>query len=422
MYLAKTLTISIIESPEDILGWEQSSKFKINIDNAPENYAKRIDEKKGDPKREGEGEVNVIAWLDAGELITVASSSDEGRYKRTNSSGRYGWCRHAVDFTIELKPFRTDESWLKISNAGNSIATMNWMDEVNFDTETIDLVKFLPAEIKVDEFIDDFCKAFNLNLYQTKSNEFSLDVKPTKKTLQNEVIAIDEAASIRDKSNESLALPSVFSLGFTIDNEEEGLAKANGDDGGGNFRTGSEEDTKIEQKSKFSYNWFKEIKKKEKTKTEPIAIPLPVISKAEVWTQEMAYHEAMNKRYTNLAQRFWYFDGLLNDLGATFHLGQNESNTPLMLAKVSNTLPDMNTLSYKNEENTILTNYFSLLANAKTDYTTVECYLQPDEYVKIGEGALVRFNGDIYYVAEIDGYDPLNRKKCKLKLIRKTIQ
>ena len=407
---------------EDIIGWEFSRKYRIILDNSPENYASR-GWYKGNYKNNdwyGEGEVNAIVWLEHGELLTLAVSSDEGRYKRHNSSGKYGWTNQNVDFELDISPFRINEDWIKINTSGNGTAAMNWNDSINFQSDYIDLVKFLPNDVRTDEFIDNFCKAFNLRLSQTGITEFSLDVKQVKRTQQNTVVDIDTVASVKDTTNMSLELPSAFSVGFTVNTEEEGFVESNGDDGGGMFYTGSPDDGTIEQKSNFSYNWFKDIRKAE-SESEVVNIPLPVISKAEVWTSEITYPEAMSKEYMNLPQRFWYFDGLLNDLGVSFNIGSQGNEKALKLAKVTNTLPELNTLSYKNENDTILTNYFSLLTDANSNYTLVECYLTPDQYNKIGDGANVRLNGDLYYVAEIDGYDPLNKKKCKLKLIRKMI-
>lgn len=414
--VSDTLTINQRFDPEeDILDWEDSNKFKIEVENSPESYA-RMGWRNGvqaDKNWNAEGEVYVIAWLGRGELITLAVSSDEGKYRRHGTSGRYGWTNQEIDFELDITPFRIDEDWIKINSSGNGTKPMNWDDPINFQTDEIDLIKFLPNDVRTDEFIENFCKAFNLKLSQTGTTEFALDVKQSKKGQQNNFIDIDALASVKDRANQPLGLPSAYSIGFTINEDEEGYTKT-GDNGGGIFYTGAIDGNITEQKSNFSFNWFKDIRKTESDAT--VVIPLPVISKAEVWTTEMTYPEAMSKRYTGLAQRFWYFDGLLNDLDVTFRFGQ--SNNYLNLAKVSNELPGLNTLSYEDENNTILNNYFSLLTDANSQYTVIDCYLQPDQYEEIGNGAKVRFNGDMYYVADIDGYDPLNKNRTTLKLIR----
>lgn len=197
-----------------------------------------------------------------------------------------------------------------------------------------------------------------------------------------------------------------------MDQEEEGYVMT-GDDGGGSFETGAIIESIVEQKSNFSYNWFKNITKIETGGN--VILPLPVISKAEVWADTMAYPEAMAKRFTSLAARFWYYDGLLNDLGANFKFNKE----PLKIAKVSNMLSTRCILNYKKEPLTILDSFFTLLIDASSHYTEIEGYLIPEQYEKLDGAIMAMFNGDQYYVAEISGYDPLGRNKTKIKLIRK---
>lgn len=398
------------ELDEDVIDWYITDQFKQTIENAPENWAQKISD------TEGDGSVSAIVWLEAGELLTLATTSDEAR--TSTKPSKYGVVNYSVNYDIEVSAFRTQKEWLQVDSSGNGTAPMNWKDTIDFQTDKIDLIKFLPNDVRTDEFIDNFCKAFNLKLSQTGIKDFSLDVKQNKKSQQNNFIDLDISSSVRDKSNQPLGLPSAYSIGFSISEDEEGAQKSASKDGTGIFYTGVLDGSITEQKSNFSYNWFKEIKKQENENEEPITIPLPVISKAEVWTTEMSYSEAMKKRYTNLPQRFWYYDGLLNDLGINLYFGKSDNNKILQLAKVSNSLQNISILSYKNENNTILDNYFTLLIDANSHYTVLECYLLPEQYEAIGNGAKVRFNGDLYYVADIDGYDPLNQNKCTIKLIR----
>lgn len=407
------------EDPEvtDVLDYELTNKHKIVLSDAPQNFARRgfYDGVAADSNWDGDGAINCVVWFNAGELITLAVTTDEGAYRRDGMHSTYGYTNCQTNFDLSIMPYRVDSEWLKVNTRGNGTQAMSWNNDINFQTDEIDLIKFLPNDVRNDEFIDNFCKAFNLKLSQTGTTEFTLDVKQTKKAQQNNFIDIDTIASVQDKANQPLGLPSAYSIGFTVNEDEEGFRASEGEDGGSTIYTGDSDGGITEQKSNFSYNWFKEIQKTESGK-DPIPILLPVISKAEVWGDTIAYSEAMSKRYTNLAQRFWYFDGLLNDSGASFKFGQ--SNNLLDIAKVSDELPGLNTLSYKDENNTILNNYFSLLTDANSHYTLIECYLQPEQYEEIGNGAKVRFNGDLYYVADVDGYDPLNKNMTTLKLIR----
>ena len=413
-----------VPDEDDTIVWRNSDRFKIELDGIPEgerNHAFRgfywSDE--DSPELSGNGRISAVVWFEAGELVTLASISEEGRYRRNGMHSVYGWTEHEITFNLSIQPFRTNADWLKVDTSGNGTAVMKWNDPVNFDVDSINLVGFLPADMKTDDFIDNFCKAYNLQLTQIDANTFELNVKQSKTAVSSLFINLDNLASVKDRSNTPLGLPSLYKLGFIIDQEEEGYVESidpqtgKGDDGGGEFETGATEEKVVEQKSNFSFNWFKNI-----TYTVgggKIVLPLAVISKHEPWENTVSYPDAMKKRYPNQALRFWYPDGLLNDLGATF----NFNGKPLSITKVSNELPGLSILSYKNQRLTILDNYFTLLINGSSHYTEVEGYLTPDQYEDLNGSIMAMFNSDLYYVAEISGYDPTGRNKTKIKLIRK---
>lgn len=407
-----TLVISreVADGSDIVIDWETTNRYHISLNNAPTTYAKRgqYNGASADANWYAQGSANAVVWLEAGELLTVASVTSEGRYRRNGMHSTYGWVNHEIAFTLDIEPFRVDSDWLKVDYAGRGIAAMNWNDAVNFDVDSINLVGFLSADMKTDDFIDNFCKAFNLKLTQVDASTFNLDVKQSKKTVSAQYINLDGLASVRDKVNTSLGLPSLYKLGFTVDTEEEGYVRT-GDDGGGQYATGATEENVVEQKSSFSYNWFKDITKG------AVTLPLPVISKNAVWLPTESYPTAMAKRYTDQAYRFFYYDGLLNDLGASFLFNGAE----LKIAKVSNTLGGLSELSYKNQRYTILDNYFTILINGSSHYTELEGHITPVQYAQLNGSIMAMFNGDQYYIAELGGYDPAGKNKTKIKLIRK---
>lgn len=411
-----TLTISrqIQNGSEDVIDWELTNKYKIDLNNAPANYARRgqYQGAGADANWNAQGEVNAVVWLDAGELLTVASLSSEGRYRRNGMHSTFGWASHRIQFDLSVQPFRVDPDWLKVNLQGNGTAVMDWNDAPNFDTDSINLVGFLNADIKTDEFIDNFCKAFNLRLSQIDLNTYALDVKQSKTAVSNRFVNLDKIASVKDRENTPLGLPSIYKIGFTVDVEEQGYAES-GDNGGGEYETGAIEGGVVEQKSTFSYNWFKTITKVETGGN--VNLVLPIISKADVWNAAMPYPEAMRKRYTDLAYRFWYYDGLLNSTGATFAF----NGASLQLARVSNQIAGVSVLNYKNQPYTILDNYFTVLINGSSHYTELEGFVTPAMYVQLDGSIMAMFNGDLYFIAELGGYDPTRRNKTNIKLIRK---
>lgn len=391
--------------------WFDTELFECDLLGAPENYARRgyFEGKPAKAAVSADGYLNCVAWLNKGEQLTLVDVSNRGQMPFVAPA----WVFKDITFDLAITPFRKEIEWLKIDpKTGTSTGLMSWINSETFDVDSINLAGFLPADTKTDDFIDNFCKAFNLQLTQTDATTFELNVKQTKTVVSNRYINLDKLASVRDRSNAPLGLPSLYRLGFTIDAEEEGYVTT-GDDGGGEFETGAAEEKIIEQKSSFSYNWFKTITKQQGNAK--IALPLAVISKHEVWVEGAKYGEAMEKRYTDLAARFWYYAGLLNDRGADFSF----NNVPIMVAEVSNEIPGVSILNYKNRRYTILDNYFTLLINGSSHYTEIEGYLAPDQYEDLNGSTMAMFNGDLYYVAEISGYDPTGRNKSKIKLIRK---
>lgn len=403
-----------IPSGDDATDPVETPMYRISLTGAPQNYAKRgqYDGVTGNSDWDAQGNVNAVVWLEAGELLTLVSSSEIGQWRPNGEHSEWGWTAHQIKYDLSVQPFRTDADWLKVDFSGNGTGTMDWNDTPNFEEYRIDLVKFLPEDIKTDDFIDNVCKAFNLQLSQSPEGDFTLNVKQSRWTVSHQYIDLDGIASVAKRTNTPLGLPSVYKLGFTVDTEEEGYA-VSGDDGGGTLETGATEEKITEQKSTFSYNWYKTIHKTEDS-GRTVDLEIPVISNAEVWAATMPYSEAMTKRYTNLALRFWYYDGLLNDRGATFLFNEQ----PVKLAQVTNAGPGLLTLSYENRPQTILTTYFTVLVGEASHYTEIEGYLSPLQYAALDGTIRARFNGDMYYVAEVSGYDPAGNNKTKIKLIR----
>jgi hypothetical protein len=241
-------------------------------------------------------------------------------------------------------------------------------------------------------------------------------------TTASSVIDLDKGASVQQRRNESLKLPSLYDIGFTVNTEEEGYydlkKKAEGNAGKNNdpeiiyrgkYYTESTETNVLTQTSNFSYCWYKEVLGSD----EKPLFKIPVIMNHEAWENELDYEDTMDDRYYDLPQRFWYKTDLF----------ETEINKrPVKLAKVSNEYngETRQTLDYKNEPNSLLDNYFLLLLDVDNTCTVVNCSLTPEEYSRL-DISLVKINGDYYNIAEMDGYDPMGKSKGVLKLIKRMI-
>ncbi|WP_029902927.1 hypothetical protein [Prevotella sp. 10(H)] len=398
--------------------YEPTSKYTVNlISNTLNNKISRNSD-----YMEGEGQIYQIVWLEKDEQITVTSNSDLTESTYPGSEGNeWSWLHYDVDFNLSIEAFRQDmDEWLQIDSDGTGKGAMKWDDDKTFLENELDLVKFLPSDMKINDWLEHFCKAFNLDLVQTGEKNFELNTKQIRKISTSAIIDLDKKANVNmDRKNQSLKIPAIYEVGYTVDKNEEGYEKSktdkkvadSGDDGGGKYLTGSIEEKTIKQTSNFSYNWFKKI-----TDNKGEEWYIPVISDKEVWGENTVdYEEAMKKKYVNKAQRFWYKK---NKTFETYLNMKDPVDIALVSDKIEKEKPMQ--LDYKNSGNSILNNYFTLLIDTDNTYTIVECFLTPDEYNNIADSQ-IKFNGDLYYVAEVDGYDPLCKKKATLKLIRNVI-
>lgn len=399
--------------------YADSNKFKVDVLNTDyENAASITEDLTG-----GTGRVQTLVWLEKGERITIAHSCNQNQPHLDS-----GALMQDVRVDFSLTPFQKDEDWMinKLNTDGSTKAPINWQDVSDFTTNHINLIEFLPSTIKVDSWIDNFCKAFNLKLIQTSETEFELNVRQ-KRSYGYNVVDLDSKVHVNlDRTNTPLGLPSVYKLGFTIDEDEQGYIETH-DNGGGEFSTGNKSGSELEQTSSFSYCWYKDIicgydiyYGPNGSYMKPSYIDFPIISDKEPFELEDTrdYAEMQQKDYSSAAQRFWYHKGSFE----VTNFPRGTLNTALVSNELNLWQADgsvaRQTLDYHNKANSILDNYFTTFTNNKACYTNVECYLTPEEYNRLPNN-YVKFNGDLYITAAVDGYDPTQRQRTKLKLIKK---
>lgn len=398
---------SAVYSPSYLFGDKtESSYFKVDLEDS-NTYSTRLNDKSAI------GEISQVVWLEKGDRINVIFTT---QYRMQGV--RLFINDYSILYDLSIKLFQHEQSWLKINDDGSSSAVMKWNDTPSFIDGQIDLVKFFPIEIKINDWVENFCKAFNLELHDI-GDGFSLDLR-NKRSISNTsiIIDLDKRANVNQSFNQPINAPHSYELGFTIDTDEEGYYDSqifdenknpipnSGNTGGGVFLADDFSSDNISQTSFFSYCWYKKIHLRQ----ENTHMMLPVITDKDIWIGKHDYKEMMSKTYLDKAQRFWYKSGEIE-----ISTGAKYITNALVSNEYEGTKPQI--LDYEDKPNSLMSNLFLLLKNDKS-YTVVECYLTPQEYSKL-DVSLARFNGDLYNIAEIDGYDPLGRSKCILKLIRK---
>ncbi len=393
------------------LQYSHSDIFKVDMENSELNVILSTS-----IQTKGYGTVNQAIYLEEGDIITLIACCDESRNQYGGQY--YGAIMQDISYSVSIRAYRHDNTgngnWIseKMDDNGATTGKLDWDEPSNFDTNKLNLANFLPTEIKTDTFLDDFCKAFNLLLSQTGEKTFRLDIKQAQQAYSGSIIELDGKSTVlRNRSNLPLSLPASYRIGFTVDEEEYGYYQT-GEDGGGEYFTGNTEGTTLEQKSGFSYCWYTDIKL---SKYNNNSYSFPVITKKEIWDHiesSRDYEEWVGKLYTTQPLRFWYKEGTLKVNGFT------TDNEEIEIAVVSNSLSNICNLDYYDNQGSLLQNYFTIFRENKGCYTVVDCYLTAEEYTRLPY-SLVRLNGDIYFPAEIDGYDPLGKNAARLKLIRK---
>lgn len=395
-------------------GYSPANKFIVPLKNIPsemETKTVRLDD------NSAEGQVSQVIWLEKGEMLTVVSVTPFNKHENV-------WQNYNVKFELSLTPFKKNKSWININNngAGDSSYPMNWNDNPDYKEGEMDLSGFLPSGVKVNDWIDNFCKAFNLELINKNSKNFELNIKRNNIPSSSEnLIGIDNRINVDQRRNDSLKLPRLYELGFTVDTAEEGYFRSmtldeqneqitnSGTDGKGLFHTGSCETATITQSSSFSYCWYKDLYNKDGK----LLITIPVISEHEIWDNDYDYQEMAGKNYCDKTQRFWYHNGVF-----PVKIGEKSMDVALVSNEHKGAMPLV--LDYEYKPYSIMRNFFLILTNNDNNYTTVGYLLTAEEYAKLGK-SLINLNGDLYNIAEVDGYDPLVITPCTLKLIRRII-
>lgn len=393
--------------------------FKINLlDNGS---PKRSFTRKTD-NRNASGSISQVVWLEKGDRLDVINI----QYYYLASPTLINWQRnHRYTFDFKLEPFVHNKNWIKIDLQNQGTGRMNWDDRPTFIGNYIDLIKFLPSETKVDDWINNFCNTFNLKLSNPSGKNFLLNTqnRGLSSTTSN-IIDIDKKG-YGERTNTPLDLPMRYKLGFTVENSEEGYYTSmdnvldeegvptdekvinSGYDGGGIFYTNYPSTNTIDKKSNFSYCWYKDLKDKDGN----VIMSVPVITEHDIWDFDYDYEDMENERYYNSNQRFWFRSGVRS-------ITMNDK-TNVEVALVSNRYEGINplTLDYEDKKDSIARRYFLILTNDKF-YTNITTLMTPEEYEKVSR-SIVIFNGDAYSIARLDGYDPLGVGLTTLKLVKR---
>ena len=294
--------------------------------------------------------------------------------------------------------------------------------------EKLKLGNFLNNKETVTDFINNFIKTFNLEYIQN-GNNIILN-KSKKNILPLNYVDIDDRVNTNNVTFSRIEYPNSMQVKWSIDEEEAGAYRSIDTvehQGAENWKDyidiGSDKiimdttnealDSSID--SKFSYTWYENftyIDFNRDTFEENGHITnmrLPLIAKDDNFIVQN--DDAMKSDGLSLKQRLWFRDKPTQEKFRMWNGEEVEISIP------TDTYLDY-IINFKNQTGSMLDKFFNIIPMVDSNFVTVECYITPFEYVELKNGAMVKFDTDLYLVSEISGYDPTGNNLTTLKLIK----
>lgn len=357
---------------------------------------------------------NDVLMLKAVTRRFTSSVSDDG------SSESYDDVRFSMTCNLKIHPWSPSyDRWFNLNLIPNFDNSSD--DTKKFD-QNLNLGNFLKSDEKMSDFVQNFINAFNLS-YQQKGNTVYLNKNKFDLSLDNAIVDIDDRVNSDNAESSRLEYPASIQVKFAIDDSEAGFygsvpnTHINDDDWKNWADTGTEKIPLVEDETandesielKNSYCWYQDFNWLIGTE-HPGTITLPVIAKDEDFIIQS--EKSMKKDGLGLKQRWWF----RQEPGVLSVTLWNNTNVYLSIPVNAK---DGYVLNYKNEEGSLLRRFFNFFATPDSNMVTVECYLTPTEYVMLKNGAMVKFDDDLYYVSEIQGYDATGNNMTELHLVKK---
>lgn len=391
--------------------------------------------------RRFDGGINCMVYLNKNDKIKLFAIQRD--YETLEGTQR----RYSVAAicNLSITAASPKEQWqLKKENYG-------YRSDSQFDKE-LNLANFFNKEKKVSDWVQNILDAYNLELLQY-GNTITIN---TKKKFENSILAavdIDDRTNSDEAEAKAIDYPKSMAVKYKTDTEEWGFEqsaekninaddsiedkdailndeeawKAYGDSGFTIIKLNDDSYvTSTSDKSlQFSYTWYQDFNWYPTTSAytresdNSVVLKLPCISKYEYMIDGYDYEESMKHDGYGLSQRFWIKPKATNQWvwTRTYPPEQIWIYEPTNL--YTNYRDVYFNLSYKDTEDSILTNFFNINAYLASNYVEVDVYLSADEYNRIKNGSLVHFDSDLYYPVEVSGYDPSGYNPTTLKLMKK---
>lgn len=369
------------------------------------------------------GQVYCCVYLNRNDVLELCAIQRDYDGQKYSTSANCSLTIEAMSTRSE-ELLRTDDGW-------------SYYSPTEFPTQ-LNLFNFTNKETKVSDWISNIQKAFNLDIVQ-QGNNIEINTNQGIKKDIAYAIDIDNRVGNDECESEFISYPKEMSVKYKTDIEEYGFeltvpqTHINDEDwfkyGDSGFTViqlndDSYETSKQETSINFSYTWYMDFQFKQilnyasKTEGTEKGIRIPVIEKSEYMAEGYGYDEAMKHDGYSFAQRFWYRQEPSTDYVWLDSVLSNGTHETVYLTYPKNYINDFN-LSYKDNEKSIVTEYFNIHPMLSSNYVKVETYLTPQEYQDLKNGAMIHYDSDLYYISEISGYDATGNNLTTLKMIKK---
>lgn len=337
---------------------------------------------------------------------------------------------------------------LKIEAASpNSYASLirknyGYYSPTEFDVD-LKVSNFFNKETKISDWVQQVSDAFNLEIVQ---NGKTVDINTRKKPNLMTAVDIDDRCNYSEAEAKAIDYPKSMAVKYKIDTDEWGFERSAVNAAGGDESILNEDDWKkygdsgyttiqlnddsyvtstSDKNLQFSYTWYDTFHwygvndSFQKITDTAVDLRIPVISKFTYMIDGYDYEESMKHDGYGLAQRFWFKPSNSGCYVWTRTYPPERVFLYLPTNLYTNYRDVYLNLSYKNTENSLLTQFFNVNAYLASNYVIIDVYLTADEYNRIKNGALVHFDSDLYIPVEVSGYDPSGNNATTLKLMKK---
>ena len=375
------------------------------------------------------GQIQCMVKLNKGDVLQLYAVQRE--YTHDNDQCQY---KIYADYklTIEAASPKSYEALL---------GKFDYNSPSQFDTN-LNLANFFNKEKKVSEWIQNCIDAFNLELIQ--DNKSVIINTRRKYVFDATAVDVDNRVNSNEAESSAIDYPRSMAVKYKINEDEWGFERSAVENAGegesvldrddwkkyadsGYSEIILNDDTYVTNKSEkslqYSYTWYwdfnwyeVDVDGQQNPYRDPVVLRIPCISKFQYMVDGYGYEESMKHDGYNLPQRFWFRPKPTECYVYT----ETYPKEMITIYTTENEYNGIN-LSYKNTERSLLTEFFNISAYLSSNYVEIEVYLTPDEYNRLKNGALVRFDKDLYWVVSIDGYSPTGNDPTTIKIMKKVV-